>query len=68
MRYIVEHADEIEKLVKVKAQVSEIKSIMLENIEKVDCLSHCPLHQILTFIIKCKRRSLNEDLLFNLVL
>lgn len=34
MQYIVEHADEIEKLVKVKAQVSEIKSIMLENIEK----------------------------------
>ncbi|PKA62952.1 Vesicle-associated membrane protein 724 [Apostasia shenzhenica] len=34
MQYIVEHAEEIEKLLKVKAQVSEIKSIMLENIEK----------------------------------
>ncbi|ONK61585.1 uncharacterized protein A4U43_C08F31500 [Asparagus officinalis] len=34
MQYIVEHADEIEKVLKVKAQVSEIKSIMLENIEK----------------------------------
>ncbi|KAJ6852633.1 vesicle-associated membrane protein 724-like [Iris pallida] len=34
MKYIVEHANEIEKLLKVKAQVSEVKSIMLENIEK----------------------------------
>ncbi|KAG0475788.1 hypothetical protein HPP92_015474 [Vanilla planifolia] len=34
MQYITAHADEIEKILKVKAQVSEIKSIMLENIEK----------------------------------
>nr|GMD65763.1 vesicle-associated membrane protein 724 [Ipomoea batatas] len=34
MKYIIEHADEIEKLLKVKAQVSEVKSIMLENIDK----------------------------------
>ncbi|KAJ4819194.1 Vesicle-associated membrane protein [Rhynchospora pubera] len=34
MQYIIEHADEIEKLIKVKAQVSEVKSIMLDNIEK----------------------------------
>ncbi|GKB94680.1 vesicle-associated membrane protein 724 [Tanacetum coccineum] len=35
MQYIIEHADEIEKLIKVKAQVSEVKSIMLDNIDKV---------------------------------
>lgn len=35
MQYIIDHAEEIEKLVKVKAQVSEIKSIMLDNIDKV---------------------------------
>ena len=35
MKYIIEHAEEIEKLIKVKAQVSEVKSIMLENIDKV---------------------------------
>ncbi|WRX21293.1 Longin domain - like 3 [Theobroma cacao] len=35
MKYIIEHAEEIEKLLKVKAQVSEVKSIMLENIDKV---------------------------------
>lgn len=35
MKYIIEHADEIVKLLKVKAQVSEVKSIMLENIDKV---------------------------------
>ncbi|KAL6548260.1 hypothetical protein OROGR_008681 [Orobanche gracilis] len=34
MQYIINHADEIEKLLKVKAQVSEVKSIMLENIDK----------------------------------
>ncbi|KAL3380237.1 hypothetical protein AABB24_000733 [Solanum stoloniferum] len=34
MQYIIDHADEIEKLLKVKAQVSEVKSIMLENIDK----------------------------------
>jgi len=38
MKYIIDHAEEIEKLIKVKAQVSEVKSIMLENIDKV-CLS-----------------------------
>lgn len=35
MKYIIDHADEIGKLLKVKAQVSEVKSIMLENIDKV---------------------------------
>lgn len=39
MKYIVDHADEIDKLIKVKAQVSEVKSIMLENIDKVNQLS-----------------------------
>ena len=38
MKYIIDHAEEIEKLIKVKAQVSEVKSIMLENIDKV---LHC---------------------------
>ncbi|KAL5158120.1 Vesicle-associated membrane protein 724 [Glycine soja] len=34
MKYIIDHAEEIVKLIKVKAQVSEVKSIMLENIDK----------------------------------
>ncbi|KAK8511269.1 hypothetical protein V6N12_033546 [Hibiscus sabdariffa] len=34
MKYIIEHAEEIEKLLKVKAQVLEVKSKMLENIDK----------------------------------
>ncbi|GAV74894.1 Synaptobrevin domain-containing protein/Longin domain-containing protein [Cephalotus follicularis] len=34
MQFIIDHAEEIEKLLKVKAQVSEVKSIMLENIDK----------------------------------
>ena len=35
MQYTIDHADEIDKLLKVQAQVSEVKSIMLENIDKV---------------------------------
>ncbi|KAL5701204.1 hypothetical protein ACHQM5_026567 [Ranunculus cassubicifolius] len=34
MQYIINHADEIGKLSKVKAQVSEVKNIMLDNIDK----------------------------------
>lgn len=35
MRYCAEHPDEIDKLAKVKAQVNEVKGVMMENIEKV---------------------------------
>ncbi|KAG8372952.1 hypothetical protein BUALT_Bualt12G0120500 [Buddleja alternifolia] len=34
MRYVIDHGDEIDKLMKVKAQVSEVKTIMLETIDK----------------------------------
>ncbi|WRX20995.1 Synaptobrevin-like - like 4 [Theobroma cacao] len=38
MQYCVDHPEEISKLAKVKAQVSEVKGSMMENIEKVlDC-------------------------------
>lgn len=35
MQYCVDHPDEISKPAKVKAQVSEVKGVMMENIEKV---------------------------------
>lgn len=35
MQFCIEHPEEISKLAKVKAQVSEVKGVMLENIEKV---------------------------------
>ncbi|KAG8385126.1 hypothetical protein BUALT_Bualt03G0009400 [Buddleja alternifolia] len=35
MQYCVEHPEEISKFAKVKAQVSEVKGVMMENIEKV---------------------------------
>ncbi|KAJ3702728.1 hypothetical protein LUZ61_006433 [Rhynchospora tenuis] len=35
MQYCVEHPEEINKLAKVKAQVSEVKGVMMENIDKV---------------------------------
>lgn len=38
MQYCADHPDEISKIAKVKAQVSEVKGVMMENIEKVKCL------------------------------
>ncbi|KFK31079.1 hypothetical protein AALP_AA6G065700 [Arabis alpina] len=35
MQYCIDHPDEISKLAKVKAQVSEVKGVMIENIDKV---------------------------------
>ncbi|XP_076892460.1 putative vesicle-associated membrane protein 726 [Bidens hawaiensis] len=35
MQYCVSHPEEISKIAKVKAQVSEVKGVMMENIEKV---------------------------------
>ncbi|KAK1413682.1 hypothetical protein QVD17_35458 [Tagetes erecta] len=35
MKYCVSHPEEIDKIAKVKAQVSEVKGVMMENIEKV---------------------------------
>uniref|UniRef100_A0A6V7QTG6 Vesicle-associated membrane protein 726 n=1 Tax=Ananas comosus var. bracteatus TaxID=296719 RepID=A0A6V7QTG6_ANACO len=35
MQFCVDHPEEISKLAKVKAQVSEVKGVMMENIEKV---------------------------------
>ncbi|KAK9082581.1 hypothetical protein Scep_029052 [Stephania cephalantha] len=35
MRYCVDNPEEINKIAKVKAQVSEVKGVMMENIEKV---------------------------------
>ncbi|CAN1242659.1 Putative vesicle-associated membrane protein 726 [Linum perenne] len=34
MQYCVDHPEEINKIAKVKAQVSEVKGVMMENIEK----------------------------------
>ncbi|PNX68408.1 vesicle-associated membrane protein 726-like protein, partial [Trifolium pratense] len=34
MQYCVDHPEEINKLTKVKAQVTEVKGVMMENIEK----------------------------------
>lgn len=39
MQYCVDHPEEISKLAKVKAQVSEVKGVMMENIEKVKHLN-----------------------------
>ncbi|CAA6673203.1 unnamed protein product [Spirodela intermedia] len=35
MQYCIDHPEEISKLANVKAQVSEVKGVMMENIEKV---------------------------------
>ncbi|KAL5851377.1 hypothetical protein ACOSQ3_006495 [Xanthoceras sorbifolium] len=43
-QYYVDHLEEVSKLAKVKAQVSEVKGVMMENIEKV---RHCCHHFLL---------------------
>lgn len=35
MQYCMDHPEDISKMAKVKAQVSEVKGVMMENIEKV---------------------------------
>ena len=35
MQYCMNHPEEMSKLAKVKAQISEVKGIMMDNIEKV---------------------------------
>lgn len=35
MEYMIDHAEEIGKLAKLNAQVSQVKSAMLDNIVKV---------------------------------
>ncbi|KAL5774895.1 hypothetical protein ACOSP7_012452 [Xanthoceras sorbifolium] len=44
LQYCVDHLEEVSKLAKVKAQVSEVKGVMMENIEKV---RHCCHHFLL---------------------
>lgn len=46
MQYCVDHPEEVSKLAKVKAQVSEVKGVMMENIEKVDPLLILPKAQL----------------------
>lgn len=36
MQYCADHPEEISKVAKVKAQVTEVKGVMMENIEKVE--------------------------------
>lgn len=35
MQYCVENPEEVSKLVKVKAQVSEVQDVMMQNIDQV---------------------------------
>lgn len=43
MQFCVEHPEEMNKLSKIKAQVSEVKGIMMDNIEKVRVASFSQL-------------------------
>lgn len=49
MQYCVDHPEEINKLAKVKAQVSEVKGVMMENIEKVRIVYLCQPHNPVLF-------------------
>lgn len=52
MKYVIGHAEEFDKVLKVNAQVTELKSIMLMNIDKViTCL--CPIPCICSNLMAC---------------
>ena len=51
MQYCIDHPEEMDKMAKVKAQVSEVKGIMMENIEKVSSIF---LLFLLTCLYVCK--------------
>lgn len=38
MQYCIDHPEEMSKLSKLKAQITEVKGIMMDNIEKVNVL------------------------------
>lgn len=40
MQYCMDHPEELSRLSKVKVQVSEVKGIMLDNIDKVKLLTN----------------------------
>jgi vesicle-associated membrane protein 72 len=50
MQYCIDHPEEINKLAKVKAQVSEVKGVMMENIEKARPLKNLLLKRSSLFI------------------
>lgn len=49
MQYCVDHPEEINQLAKVKAQVSEVKGVMMQNIEKVRMFYVFPCMLLLFF-------------------
>lgn len=53
MQYCVDHPEEISKLAKVKAQVSEVKGVMMENIEKVEKIAS-------SFVLSVFQRNLQQ--------
>lgn len=61
MQYCVDHPEEINKLAKVKAQVSEVKGVMMENIEKVQIRLfniHATLFVLVDHVVNSVTRSL----------
>ena len=65
MQYCVDHPEEISKLAKVKAQVSEVKGVMMENIEKV--LFFTLLSRYYFLIIPCWLVPIQLEVIINLV-
>jgi len=61
MRYCDQHPEEIDKLAKVKAQVTEVKGVMMQNIEKVDVSFYYSGYQLL---ILCRLMKLYESTIF----
>ena len=63
MQYCVDHPEEISKLAKVKAQVSEVKGVMMENIEKVIAAADSVAVLDVVWELNLKRDKMHSQLL-----
>lgn len=54
------HPDEMSKLSKVKAQITEVKGIMMDNIEKVNVISFDCLSKDMMIIVMLSFKNINN--------
>lgn len=62
MQYFVDHPEEMNKISKVKAQVNEVKGVMMENIEKVNKLLPFPPLRTYIYIYDFTEKVINSKL------
>jgi hypothetical protein len=67
MQYCVDHPEELDKVAKVKAQISEVKGIMMENIEKVNSNFCCLNLSLISLNDDCSPGQNQNSIIFTFV-